>query len=107
MFPGDESGAEGAHDPGDVRPYGLAAGHALETAQYGVVIKRSALHDDFFAEIFRVGQFDHLEQCVFNDGDRKTGRNVSDGRAFFLRLFYFGIHKNRTAGTEVDRMFCK
>ena len=54
-----------------------------------------------------IGNFNYLIQCVFDDGAGKSGRNISNGCAFFLRLFYLGIHKYGTAGTKIDRVFCE
>ena len=105
MFPGDQRGSEGAHDTGDVRTDSAAARYALKTPQHGVVVKRSALDDDIRAEVFWVGQLNYFKQCIFDDGDGKPGGDICDRSPFLLRLFYFGIHKYGTAGSEINWIF--
>ena len=60
VFPGDQCRAESAHDPGDIRADCLTAGHSLKTTQYGVVVKSASLNYDVFAQIFWIGELNHL-----------------------------------------------
>ena len=104
---GNECRAERAHDAGDVRTHGLAAGDALEAAEHGVVIERTTLNDDVFTQILRIGQLDHFIECVSDDRIRQTRGDVCHIGAFLLGLFYVRIHEYGTAGTEVGRMLCE
>ncbi len=93
--------AERAHDARNVGTRDLRAGDALERAQYGLVEKRAALHDDMRAELARVGELDDLIKGIFDDGVGKTGGDIGDACALLLRLLDVGVHKHRAARTEV------
>ena len=62
FFPvsGDQSGSERAHDAGDIRTDGMTAGDPLESTEYRVIVKGTALHDNFVAQLFRICQFDNF-----------------------------------------------
>lgn len=47
-FPGDQRSAEGAHDPGNIRPDGVAAGDLFKAPQYGIVVEGAARTTTFF-----------------------------------------------------------
>ena len=106
-FSGNEGSSECSHDTGNIRTYGFAVCDFLKTSENGIVIESSSLHNNMLTELGCVGNFDYFKQCVFDNGISKTGRNIGNFCALFLRLFYFGIHKYRTAGSEVDRISCK
>ena len=73
VFPGDEGGAKSSHNAGDIGTHCLTAGYPFEASQNGIVIKGSALNDYVCTEILWIGQLDHLQQGVFNDGDCQSG----------------------------------
>ena len=106
-FSGDQSRAESPHDTGDVRAYRMAAGDSLKGTENCVIIKCAALHNDLAAQLFRIGQLDDLKDRVLDDRIGKTGGDIADTGAFLLRLFYFGVHENRTPGAKVNRRFGK
>ena len=105
--PGDQSSAKGTHDTGNIRADGLTVRNTFKTAQHRIVIKGAALHHDMMAEFSGIGHFNDFVQGVFDDGVGKTGGDIGNGRAFFLRLLYLGIHENRAAGAQVDRVLGK
>ena len=106
-FSGDQGTTESTHDTGNVRSDCLAAGNALERTKHGIIVKGTALYDNMFSEFFRIGEFDDLKESIFDHGISKTGRNISHGRTFLLRLLYLGVHKYRTSCTKIDRIFGK
>ena len=106
-FSGNQGTTESTHDTGDVRSYCLAAGNALERTKHGVIVKSTALYDNVFSEFFRIGEFDNLKEGIFDHGISKTGRNISHGRTFLLRLLYLGVHKYRTSCTKINRILGK
>ena len=57
---GDEGGAEGAHDAGNVRTDDIGVQKFLEGAQNRVVIECTALDDDVLSEILGAGDLDDL-----------------------------------------------
>ena len=105
VLAGDQGSTEGAHDTGDIRTDGFSAGHQFEGTEYGIVIEGSALHHDLMTQLFRVGQLAHLKQRIFDDGIGKSCGDVLYGSTLLLGLFYFGIHEDRTAGSQVDGSF--
>ncbi len=106
-LPGNESSAESPHDSGDIRTYSLTACNLLEAPEYGVVVKRTALHDDMVPKLGRIGHLDYLEQCILNDRVGKSRRDIGNRRPFFLRLFYLRVHENRTACAKVNGILGK
>ncbi len=106
-FSGNQSGAEGSHDAGDVRANHVAAGDFLQCTQYGVVIKCAALHDDVPAKLRGGGDLHHLEQSILDDGVGKACRDVGYAGAFLLGLLDAGVHENGAAGAKVDGILGK
>ncbi len=101
---GDQRRSVGAHYPGDIRPDHLAADRLFKGAENGVIVKRSALYDDFLAQVGGVFDPDHFIQGVADDGNGYAGRNIADICAVLIRLLHLGVHKYRAASAEVDRM---
>ena len=103
----DQSRSERAHDAGDVRTDRLAVRNLLKAAQNRVVIESSALHNDVASQLRGVGYLNNLVKRVLDNGVRKAGGDIRDSRALLLRLLYFGIHKYRTARSEINRVLCE
>ena len=109
----DQSGSESAHDTGDVRTDNLAVSDLFQASQHGVIVKGSALYHDMLSKFRRVGNLDDLKECIFDDRISKTCGNIRNRSAFFLGLFYLGIHKYCAPGPQVDgmggkeRLMCK
>ncbi len=106
-LPGDEGRAEGAHDAGNVRPDGVAAGDFLKAAEHGVVVEGSALYHHVFSQIGGGGDFDHLKQSVLDDGVGQTGGDIRHGRSLLLSLLYVGVHEHGAPGAQVRGVFGK
>ena len=104
---GDQGGAKGTHDTGDIRTDGFTACNFFKASQDGIVIKGSALYDDLMSQFGGIRYLDHLKQCIFNDRVGQTGRDIRHRGPFLLRLFYFGVHENGTTGTKIDWMLGK
>jgi len=60
-------------------------------------VKRAALHHYMTAQPIGMGELDHFEQRIFDDGIGKAGGNIGHRRAFLLCLLHIGIHEHRTA----------
>ena len=103
-FARNESCAKCPHDSGNIRSHRLAVGDCLETSKNSIIIECTTLHDDPLPKFRSIGYFDNFKQCVFDNRVGKSGRNISDGSPFFLRLFYFWVHKYGTACAKVDWM---
>ena len=103
----DEPCAESTHDAGDVRTNGFSAADEFKAFQYSVVIECTALYNHGFTHSLRVSDFDHFQQCVFDNGICQTCGNIRNVCPFFLCLFYTGVHENSTSGTQVDGRFCE
>ncbi len=101
-FPGDQSRAERSHDPGNIRAYCLAACNLFKAPEHCVVIKCPSLHNNMTAKFGGVRNLNNLKQGVFNYRVGKAGRDIGNFRPFFLRLFYFGIHKYSTPRSQVN-----
>ena len=101
---GDQRRAERAHDAGDIRADHAAAGDFLECAEHRVIIEGTALDHDVLAERAGGGYLDDLEQGILDDRVGKAGRNVGHLRALLLGLLDLGVHEDRAARAEVDRM---
>ena len=102
---GNESGAEGAHDAGDVRPDDFAVRDLLKAPKDRVVVEGAALDDDIASQFGGVGDLDDLIERIFDHGIGESGGNVRDGRAFLLGLLDLGIHEDCAARAQVDRVF--
>ena len=102
----EQSRTVGAHVAGNVRTHGVHSGKLLERTQNGIVEECAALHDDVFAHVVRVADLDDLEQCILDDRKGKAGSDVTDRRAFLLRLLDTAVHEHGAATTQVDGMLC-
>ena len=100
-FPGNESGAEGAHDAGDIRPHHIPIHQQLEGPQHRIIIEGTALDHDMLAQLLGVRDLDDLEQGILDDGVGEACGNVGDAGTLLLRLLHVGIHENGTAGAQV------
>ena len=96
----------GAHVARNVRTDRVHTRQLLERAQHGVVQEGTALHDDLFAHVVRVADFNDLEQRVLDDGDGKASRNVAHRGAFLLRLLHAAVHEHGAAAAQIDRRLC-
>ncbi len=103
----DERSAEGSHDARNVRADHVAVGDQLEGAQYGVIIKSTALHDNVAAQLLRGGDLHYLKERILDDRVRKAGRDVRNRCALLLRLLNPRIHENSAACAEVNRVLGK
>ena len=106
-LPRNQRRAEGTHDACDVGTHALTLRRALKGAEHGVVIEGTALHHDVLAEARGIGNLNDLKERVLDDRVRKTRRDISDGCALLLRLFYVGVHEDRAAGAEVHGVLRK
>ena len=104
---GDQGGAEGTHDSGDVRADCFAVRNALKASEHCVVVEGTALYDDVAAKLFRVGDLYYLIKSVPDDGVRESGRDVGDGRALLLCLLHAGVHEYRASCSEVYGVLCE
>ena len=107
MGAGDQRGAEGAHDPGDVRADDLNPGDLFKRPEHGPVIEGAALHDDVGAELRGVGELDDLVEGVLDDRIGEASRDVPDGSAFLLGLLDVGVHEHGAARAEIHGVFGK
>ena len=57
----DRCGTESTHDAGNIRTDTFDTRNFLKTAQYGIVVKRTALYDDIFPELACIGKLDYLK----------------------------------------------
>ena len=102
-----ESRAVSAHQARDNRSNSFYFHFLLKGAQNSVIQKCSALNNDISAKFLGGTRSYYLIYSVFNYAYRKSRRDVFDGSAIFLRLFYRGIHKNGAAAAEVNRAVSK
>ena len=105
LIVGDERRTVGSHETCNVGTEHVHTRNVFERAQHGIVVERTALHDDFRADVARLTQFNNFEKRVFNNRIRKTRGDVGDGRAFFLRLLDAAVHKYGTPASQVDGLF--
>ena len=92
-----------AHQARDVGADDLDAHLLLEGAEHGLVVEGTALHDDLAAQLFGAGRADDLVQCILDDADGQTGRDVLDGCAVLLGLLHRAVHKDGAAAAQVHR----
>ena len=104
-FPCNQGSSKSPHDTGDIRTDCLTVCDFFKTAQNGIIIEGSSLYDDMFSKFRGVGHLDDLKQCVFDHGIGKSCGDICNRSAFFLCLFYFGVHKYSTACSQIDRIF--
>ena len=76
----------------------LTAGDLLKAAEDRIVVEGTALHNHVFSEVGGVGDLDNLKQGIFDDGVSQSGRDIRNGSAFLLRLFYVGVHEIQYSG---------
>ena len=100
-LPGNEGRSEGAHDAGDIRTDGVAAGNLLKASEYRVVVEGSALDYHMGTQVRGLGNFDYLEQGVLDDGVGQSRGNVRHGSALLLSLLDVGVHEHGAAGAQV------
>ena len=100
---GNEGGAVGAHEVGDIGPYNLLPRNELEGAQDGIGEKRSALYDCGFPKGIETVEPDNLEQGVVDDGVGYAGCDVMRGCADLLCMPYARRHEDGALGSEIDR----
>jgi len=105
LIVGDERRTVGSHETCNVGTEHVHTRNVFERTQHGIVVERTALHDDFRADVARLTQFNNFEKRVFNNRIRKTCGDVGDGRTFFLRLFDAAVHKYGTPASQVDGLF--
>ena len=101
---GMQRAAVSAHQSGDVRSHDFLAEYPFDGAQDRLVEEGAALHDDFITGFLRIAQLDDLIKGIFDDRIGQPCGDVADARAFLLCLFHHGIHKYRTARTQIHRM---
>ena len=91
------------HQARDVGADDLDAHLLLEGAEHGLVVEGTALHDDLAAQLFGAGCADDLVQCILDDTDGQTGRDVLDGCAVLLGLLHRAVHEDGAAAAQVHR----
>ena len=103
----DQGSSEGSHDTGNVGTDCFTVCNLFKASQDCIIVKGSALYNDLFTKLGCIGYLDNLEKGIFDNRVGKSSGDIRYGCAFFLCLFYLGIHKYGTTGTKVDRMFGK
>ena len=103
----DQGRAERTHDAGDVRADDLALRDPLEASKNRVIVKCPALDDDILSELACVGDLYDLVEGIFDDRISQACGDVRNGRALLLGLLDLGVHEDRAAGAEVDRVLGK
>ena len=106
-FSGDQRGAKGTHNTGDIRTDRLAVGNLFKAAEHSVVVESTALYNNVFTEFRGIGYFNDFEKRVLDHRVGKPGRDIRDGCPFFLCLLHLGIHEHGTPCSKVDRMLGK
>ena len=97
----EEGRTVSAHQTGDVGADDLDAHLLLEGAEDGLIVERTALHDDLPAQLFGAGRTDDLVQCVLDDADGQARRDILDGRAVLLGLLDRAVHKDGAAAAQI------
>ena len=85
----------------------MTVGDFLESPKNRIIIESTTLNNNLFTELGSIRNLDNFIQGIFDDGIGKAGRNVCYRGAFLLCLFYLGIHKYGTSGSQIDGIFCK
>ena len=101
--PSDQRRAESAHHARDVGADGFRAADLFKGPQHGGVVERAALHHDAAAQVAGVGQLDHLEQRVADDGIGQARADVLHRRAFLLCLLHVAVHEHGAASAQIQR----
>ena len=99
-----QRGTVGTHQTGDLRTNDLIAKLAFKCAQNAVIVERTALYNDVTTELFCRIDTNHLINGVFDNGNAETCGNILGRCTVLLGLFDRGVHKDGTAGTEIDGM---
>ena len=106
-FPGNESSTKSTHNTCNVRTDCFAVCNLFKASKNRIVVERTTLNYNVFTKFCCIRNLDYFKQCIFNNRISKTCGNICNTCPFFLSLFYFGVHKYRTAGTQINRMSCK
>ena len=106
-FSCDQGSTECSHDAGNVRTGNLTVCDFFQASQNCIIIESTALYDDILSKGRSIGYFDYFEKSVFDDRVSKSGGDIVYTSPFLLGLFYTGVHKYRTAGSQVDGVLCK
>ena len=91
----------GTHHLRDVAACHRCMREQLKSTDDSIVLHRSALHDNMFSEIIVTSELQHLIQTVTYHRIGQSGCDVSHRSAFAQHLLHLGIHKHRTARTEI------
>ena len=104
---GDKSSSEGTHDTCDIRADSFAAGDPFKASEDCVIVEGSALYNDVLSEITGGSDLDDLKQGILDHRVSEAGGDIRNGSAFFLRLFYVGVHEYGTSRSEIHRILGK
>ncbi|MNO30967.1 hypothetical protein D3C76_209160 [compost metagenome] len=104
MLSGNQCTAVGAHHTGNIRSDHCSSGQQLERAKHGFIIEGSPLYNDIVPQILGVADFDDLLERILNDRIRKPRRQIGQRGSFLLHLLHFGIHKDRAARAQINRL---
>ncbi len=107
MSSGNQRCAESAHNARDIGTDCLTAGDLFKASKNRVVVESASLYHNVLSEGGGVGDFNYFKERVLDNGVGQSRGNIGDGSAFLLRLLYFGVHKYRTAGSQINGMFGK
>ena len=103
VFLCDNGTAVGTHQSGDVRPDHVLSDNLFEAAEHRIIQESSSLYNDMISGLVRIPHFDYLVQRIPDDGIGQPCGNIRNGGAFLLGLLHLGIHKHRTAGSQIHR----
>ena len=98
---GQERDTDGAHFARAFRTDGLEARILFEGAEHGVVLERTALHDDLLAERVQVADADNLRKDVVDDGAADTRDDVFGLLAVALFRDDGTVHEHGAARAEL------
>ena len=96
----------GAHHLGNVAACHLRMRKELKSTHDSIVLHRAALHDDMLSEIIISSELQHLIEAVAHHRVCQSGCDISHRSTFAQHLLHLGIHKHRTARTEVTGAVC-
>ena len=103
VFTGDQGGAEGPHQPGDVRADDLHAHLLLKGPEDGLIIKGAPLDHHVPPQLLGAGGPDDLVDGVFHHGDGEARRDILHAGPVLLGLFDAGVHEDGAAASQVHR----
>ena len=99
--------AQRTHQTGDSGTNDISAKLLLKRAQYSVIQESAALNNDISAQLVDgLGSYNFIDR-ILDYRSRKTRRNILDGSAVLLRLFYRTVHKNSASRAKLHRCFCE